>query len=303
MNNGLTLEFLIALDDRPARDMAYRTLVSHLLSAPALKPLFPAGDPTYPPAADPEWVHQVGKAALQLWLASSGIGWLADEQDMPDSAATLKALLNPDQPGHRATAEALYQWALPSYGHGGGTVLMAYLGDSSGGWGQRLADWATSAEAVAQIEASATSRQAEEITRIIGLLGWLAPERVPAVTQVLVGSPEPLGSGFRFQLEPLLDHVFPLVAAAINARLVDGTLTNLGGYTLASSLGGESALIEPEEPLTHLTATVLHERFAELSPMERQMLGEALVRALPILRKAVGGFIEPTIRNLASPQV
>ncbi|WP_029010291.1 hypothetical protein [Azospirillum halopraeferens] len=302
MSTGLTLDSLIALDDRPAREMAYRTLAGHLLSAPALRPLFPSRDPVHPPAADAEWVDAVAEAALQLWLSSSGIGWLADDPVSRNPAATLDGLLEPDRPGHRATAEALYRWALPSHGHGGGTVLMAYVADSAGRWGERLADRLTGAEARARAAAAGPSGQAEEITRIAGILEWLAPERVPAVMQALAGSPMPPGTGFRFRQGPLLDHFFPTVAEAINRRLTEGTLTRLCGYTLASSLGGESALVEPEEPVARLTATVLRERFAELSPAERRMLGDALVRALPILRKAVGGFIEPTIRGLASPQ-
>jgi hypothetical protein len=299
MTEPLSVDLLLALDDGSARETAYQVLADQALSAPSLKPIFSSRCPADLPPTDAEWVDSVATAVLQHWLLSSGLGWLPDDPGIAP-AATLDALLHPDEPRHRAVADALYHWALPSHCHHGGTVLMAFMTDPAVSWGDRLADWATSPDRADRLAPASAAERAEELALIIGKLRWLAPHRVAEVARAhadIALSPE---TSFRFQSAGVLGVLAPRIGEAVNLCLVRGSLTQLCGFTLASSLSGESALVEPEEPLTHLTETVLRERFEELSPAERQMLGEALVRALPLLRKAIGEFVEPTIRRLAA---
>lgn len=300
MTEPLSLDLLLALDDRSVRETAYQVLTDQALATPSMQPILLSRCPPDLPPADDAWVDAVARAALQHWLLSSGLGWIPDDPGIAP-AATLDALLHPDEPRHRAVADAVYQWALPSHCHYGDTILLAFMTDTTAQWGDMLADWAAAtSDSTARFTQDGWTAHVAAMSLVVAKLRWLASSRV---ADVVAAHPE-LGllpdTPFRFQSAELLNVLAPRIGEAVHRCLVRGSLTQLCGFTLASSLGGEAALAEPEEPVTQLTATVLHERFKELSPAERQMLGEALVRGLPLLRKAIGDFVEPTIRSLAA---
>jgi hypothetical protein len=303
---ALSVENLAALDDRSARTAATGMLVEQILSAPAFQPLYPGRIAAAPGPQDTAWIDRLASAALQLWMSSSGIGWVPEDLSYTNYASVVSALLLPDDAGHQASAEALYRWALPSHCHDDGNILLAYLVDTSRHWGDELADYVMEQKFLAATKALPDTRRTEQIVCLLGKLSWLAPQRIVEVKRAVGVVPQSgerdLDTGFRFLPADLLARINPAIAEALHPLLNDGTVSSLCGFTLASTLSGESALVEAEPPITRLTETVLRERFAELSEPEQQMLAGALIHTLPLLRKAIGEFVDPVIKRLAEKQ-
>ena len=306
MTVTLSLENLVFLDDGPAREAATERVLERILSAPAFQTLFPGRVATHDAGQmDTGWTDALAQAALQSWLASSGIGWVSDNVDAVDYGDAVDALLSRDCGGHKAVAETAYCWALPSHCHGGGNLLLAYLLDDARHWGNALADYALGHDFISTTGALSECRRAEQLTCLLGKVHWLAPQRIPELAHALGRARAPgiggIETGFRFTSAMLLTRIDSAIAEGLHPLLNAGGVRHLCGFTLASTLGGESALVEVEPPVTLLTETILRERFAELSESERRMLAGALVRGLPLLRKAIGQFVDPVIQRLGEP--
>lgn len=313
----MNVDRLLALDDGEAKVEATRELARTIMMSAAFAPLRPGLPPVTSWISRAQWTADLGTAALRDWIRASGLGWV---QTAPAEAAepsvAFDAFFHADSPTHRQVATSLYLWALPRHCRSGDACLADYFTDGAAA-GEALAAAATSAEFMHRLEALDRAAQPSAAGSILGKLHWLAPQRVAAVADAFAANlpgyaqaplPPPetrsaTGTLLPFCFDPAQVRGFlePMMADAIHAAMGARDDVDLLEYSWSASHSAALALPQTES----LTASALVAGVNRLSPPERALLTEALLKALPLLSLAIGPFVEQPLKDLynaAHPQ-
>lgn len=314
----MNVDQLLALDDRDAKTEATRELACAVMMSATFAPLAQEPPPVTSWISQAQWTVDLGAAALREWIGASGLGWV---QTLPIESAergvAFEAFFHADSPTHRQVATSLYLWALPRHCRSGDACLADWLAAAgSGAAGEALAEAVTSAAHIGRLQALNQDAQLDTAGSILGKLHWLAPQRVAAVAEVFAAKlpgyaeaplppPETRGATgfllpFCFDAAQVRAFLEPMMAEAIHAAMRAGDV-DLLEYSWSGSQSAALALPQ----IDSLTASALAAGVNRLSPPERALLTEALMKALPLLSRAIGPFVEQPLKDLynaAHPQ-